>query len=217
MFSMTSTPHGLGPTRTRVLALLQAATEPRSVIDVADELGLHKNSARFHLDALVESGFAEREVSATGTQGRPPLVFTATSEAPTIGNLHLTELVQVLISSFVEPTAEAFPLAERAGRTWGGSVASQEESPDPDLDGLAIHLGERGFGTVNEDGCLSFTRCPFRATVTSRQLPLVCAMHKGFLDGYLAESGSDLVTAELEVGPELCRATFTDADTARTS
>nr|WP_175558311.1 helix-turn-helix domain-containing protein [Tessaracoccus bendigoensis] len=207
---MTSTPHGLGPTRTRVLAFLQAATEPRSVIDVAEELGLHKNSARFHLDALVESGFARREVGATGSQGRPPLVFTATSEAPTIGNLHLTELVQVLISSFVEPARDAFPLSEQAGRSWGSAVASQEEEPDPDLGGLAVHLGERGFGTTHEDGELSFTRCPFRTMVTPEQLPLVCAMHKGFLDGYLAQSGSDLVTDDLEVGPVVCRATFTE-------
>ncbi|NHB84211.1 helix-turn-helix domain-containing protein [Tessaracoccus sp. HDW20] len=114
-----STPHGLGPTRARVLAYLQAATEPRSVIDVANELDLHKNSARFHLDALVEAGFAERAINATGSQGRPPLVFTATSSAPTIGNLHLTELVQVLISSFIQPTADSISIARQAGHNWG--------------------------------------------------------------------------------------------------
>lgn len=205
---MTNTPHGLGPTRARVLGLLQAATEPTSVVEVADELGLHKNSARFHLDALVDAGYAERAVNATGTQGRPPLVFSATSEAPSISNLHLTELVQVLISSFVEPTDDARARAEGAGRTWGASVAAQEQPSGEALSELAVHLGERGFGTTQDAASVTFTRCPFRSTIEPEQLPLVCSMHRGFLDGYLDAFGSNLVTDELQIGPKLCHATF---------
>lgn len=208
MPTKSNTTHGLGPTRTRVLALLQAATEPVSVITVAEELGLHKNSARFHLDALVDAGFAERAVSATGTQGRPPLVFTATSEAPTLGNLHLTELLEVLISSFIEPTEDARTLAELAGRRWGTSVASQEQPSGAALAELSVHLGERGFGTAHDDDTVTFTRCPFRSTISPSQLPLVCAMHRGFLDGYLETSKADLITDQLQVGPKVCHATF---------
>lgn len=208
MTDMISTPHGLGPTRARVLAFLQSASDPVSVIDVANELGLHKNSARFHLDALVEAGYVERAVNATGSQGRPPLVFTATSEAPSISNLHLTELVQVLISSFVQPTPAAFDLAEKAGRTWGAGVAAQEDQSGVALNDLATHLGERGFGTILDDETVTFTRCPFRATIAPEQLPLVCAMHRGFLDGFLEESGTDLETGELTIGPRICTATF---------
>ena len=209
-----STPHGLGPTRARVLAYLQAATEPRSVIDVAAELALHKNSARFHLDALVESGYAERAVNATGSQGRPPLVFTATSAAPTIGNLHLTELLQVLISSFIQPIDDSGKSAERAGHTWGATVAGQEEQKIQGLGTLAVHLGERGFGTSHECDSITFTRCPFRSAVPDDQLPLVCAIHKGFLDGYLDASGSDVITQNLTIGPRDCRATFSARPTA---
>lgn len=212
MADMMSTPHGLGPTRARVLALLQSASEPVSVIDVATELGLHKNSARFHLDALVDAGFVERAVNATGTQGRPPLVFAATSEAPSISNLHLTELVQVLISSFVQPSKDSSAVAEEAGRSWGKGVAQQEENPGLALDELATHLGERGFGTVVEGETLAFTRCPFRSTIAPEQLPLVCAMHRGFLDGFLQESGTPLATDELVIGPRICHATFQPID-----
>lgn len=211
MTSMTTTPHSLGPTRTRVLANLQSATEPRSVVDIAEELGLHRNSARFHLDALVEAGFAERAVNATGTQGRPPLVFTATSEAPTIGNLHLTELTQVLVATFIQPTENAVALARQAGQTWGSSVAGQEDQPDAELAGLAAHLSERGFGTRLDDSTITFTRCPFRATIAPEQLPLVCAIHRGFLDGYLEASGSRAETVDLAVGPTVCHAHFREA------
>lgn len=210
MTTMTTTPHGLGPTRTRVLANLQSATEPRSVVDIAEELGLHRNSARFHLDALVGAGFAERAVNATGTLGRPPLVFTATSEAPTIGNLHLTELIQVLVSTFIQPGDNA--LALQAGLTWGSSVAEQEDQPDTDLTGLAVHLSERGFGTRLEDSGITFTRCPFRSTIAPEQLPLVCAIHRGFLDGYLEGKGPGTKTIDLVAGPTVCHATFTEPD-----
>lgn len=141
---MTNTPHGLGPTRARVLGLLQAATEPTSVVEVADELGLHKNSARFHLDALVDAGYAERAVNATGTQGRPPLVFSATSEAPSISNLHLTELVQVLISSFIEPTDDARARAE--GQAAPGVPRSRPRNspaarPSPSSPSISVSAG----------------------------------------------------------------------------
>ncbi|WP_231979252.1 helix-turn-helix domain-containing protein [Tessaracoccus coleopterorum] len=80
---------------------------------------------------------------------------------------------------------------------------------DQDLGTLAMHLGERGFGTSHEDSSITFTRCPFRGAVTDEQLPLVCAIHKGFLDGYLDATGSELTTESLEVGPRRCLATFT--------
>lgn len=55
---------------------------------------------------------------------------------------------------------------------------------------------------------MTFTRCPFRSTIEPEQLPLVCSMHRGFLDGYLDAFGSNLVTDELQIGPKLCHATF---------
>ena len=40
-------------------------------------------------------------------------------------------------------------------------------------------------------------------------MPLVCAIHQGFLDGYLEASGAELEAGELQVGPEVCTATVT--------
>ena len=62
----------LGRSRGRVLDLLRAAGS-LGVQEVADQTGLHPNTARFHLDALVKGGQASREPQARPTPGRPSM------------------------------------------------------------------------------------------------------------------------------------------------
>jgi len=50
----------LGQSRARILDLLRAEDAPLGVREVADRTGLHQNTARFHLEALVEAGLAVR-------------------------------------------------------------------------------------------------------------------------------------------------------------
>lgn len=176
-----------------------------SVVDVADQLGMHKNSARFHLDALVDAGYAERWAQPTGHQGRPPLLFSATDASPTLTNIHLLELTDVLFASFVAPAPDAAQRAAEAGRAWGASVArSDPDDGAASVDDLVGHLGQRGFTTVRDESSLTFTRCPFRTTVRPDILPLLCTMHKGFLDGYLEAGGTGVGAGPIDVGPLRC-------------
>ena len=55
-------PAPFGESRSRVLAALLDAGRPLDVTEVARLVGLHVNTARFHLDGLVEAGAADREV-----------------------------------------------------------------------------------------------------------------------------------------------------------
>ncbi|POX40934.1 helix-turn-helix domain-containing protein [Streptomyces sp. Ru72] len=48
------------PRRRQVLQALRAAGRPLGVTEVAERLGIHADTARFHLDALVEGGEATR-------------------------------------------------------------------------------------------------------------------------------------------------------------
>ncbi len=201
MARMSSEQHGLGPTRARVLALLQSATSPMSVADVADELGLHRNSARFHLEGLRDAGYVESKAAASGHLGRPPLVFAATSDSPNVTNSHLMELAQILIRSFVSPLPDATRLAEEAGRSWGRDAAHDESDV---VDGLVAQLAERGFGTIVGDDALTFTRCPFRGEISQSELPVVCAIHQGFVEGYLEPAEDSPAPGRIEVGPRLC-------------
>jgi predicted ArsR family transcriptional regulator len=205
----TTQQHGLGPTRARVLSLLQGATAPLSVNDLATELGLHRNSARFHLDALVSAGYAERAVVASGAQGRPPLLYAATQASPTLGSTHLLELADVLLAHVSATSPDPVAATRTAGCAWGAQVAD-DGLPACDLvPELTRHLAERGFGTELDGDTLTFRRCPFRGAVGGSRMPLVCAIHQGFLDGYLEASGAELEAGELQVGPEVCTATVT--------
>src|SRR6516225_6586034 len=66
----------LGRSRARVLELLREAAAPLGVQEVAEHCGLHPNTARFHLDALVAAGLVIRDRGSrpnpgSGRPGRP--------------------------------------------------------------------------------------------------------------------------------------------------
>ena len=42
--------------RRQVLRILRASSAPMSIVAIADELGVHPNTVRFHLDSLVGTG-----------------------------------------------------------------------------------------------------------------------------------------------------------------
>ncbi len=196
--------HGLGPTRARVLTLLQRAVEPVSVGEAAQMLDVHRNSARFHLDALVEAGHAERAVTESRAQGRPPLVYSATSAAPTMDNVHLLELIDVLLAGVLARTPDAEAVGEQAGRRWGAGLAEPGTPAGQVVGELVGHLAERGFGVERDGDDLRFTRCPFRGAVAPERMPLVCAIHQGLLDGYLEVSAGGLRSSRLANGPQVC-------------
>ena len=78
-------PARFGVSRSRVLAALQDAGGPLDVTEVAKLVGLHVNTARFHLDGLVEVGAADREVERREQPGRPRLLYRARPNAARAG------------------------------------------------------------------------------------------------------------------------------------
>ena len=205
---MTTIAHGLGPTRARVLALLQTSATPLTISEIAERLGLHQNSSRFHLEALVSTGYASRIQAETGAPGRPPMRYHATSESPELHHTHLLELTQTLLGQLSQLTPAPVASATEAGRSWGRQITPHATSspgdPESVITDLIGHLGERGFTTTREEQDLCFPRCPFRSAVQPDLLPLVCAVHQGFLEGYLEDTG--VCCGRLCVGPQMCRA-----------
>lgn len=67
---------GAGQQRARVLKVLQEAAAPVGAREVADSLGLHITTVRFHLKTLEEQGHIVRR-RGTGEQkaGRPSLSY----------------------------------------------------------------------------------------------------------------------------------------------
>jgi predicted ArsR family transcriptional regulator len=75
-----------GHSRARVLDLLRATGSPLGVDEVADRTGLHPNTARFHLDGLVEAALATRERQVRATPGRPGVAYRAAGGGGLTGN-----------------------------------------------------------------------------------------------------------------------------------
>lgn len=198
--------HGLGPTRARVLKLLLDRAVPMSSLDVAAALEMHANGVRFHLDALVRAGFAERSSEHTGTQGRPKVLYAATREAPDVTSDHLRELLRVFVDHFVVALPDPLVQAERAGRTWGrsaGTVADEDA-----VASLTEHASQLGFAASNpRPDRLCFQRCPYPVK-SGEELDPICAVHLGMMRGYLEAAGSDHTVADLQRGDQECVATL---------
>ena len=72
----------LGRSRADVLDMLRAADGPLGVREVAQRMGLHPNTARFHLEALADAGLAVRETQDRDTPGRPRIGYRAVADGP---------------------------------------------------------------------------------------------------------------------------------------
>ena len=68
--------------------MLRAAGSPVGVREVADRMGLHPNTARFHLDALVDAGLAVRAPQARTAPGRPSTGYQAAAGGGVSGRRH---------------------------------------------------------------------------------------------------------------------------------
>ena len=140
---------GLGPSRARVLELLRETESPLGVQDIADRTGLHPNTARFHLDGLVEAGLATREPQARAAVGRPSMAYRAAGHGPA-GPRRYRLLAEMLTSLITGLMAEPGEAAAAAGREWGAYLT---EPPPPyqrlgaseSLARLTAILAELGF------------------------------------------------------------------------
>lgn len=205
----TLTGHGLGPTRARVLKLLLDSSEPMSSTVVAENLDMHTNGVRFHLDALVRAGFAERSSQHTGTQGRPRVLYAATKDAPDVTSDHLRELLRVFVDHFVVALPDPLEQAEVAGHAWGRSAGANSKGDA--VDSLTEHATQLGFAATRPaPNKLCFGRCPYPVQ-PGVELDPICAVHLGMMRSYLEAAGSDATVDSLERGEEVCTATLRDA------
>lgn len=211
----------LGATRGRVLGLLRATGAPMSVHEVAARTGLHRNTARFHLDGLAEAGLAERGDEDAGKPGRPRAVYHATT-GPDAGQRSYRLLAEMLTSLITESVDQPRQAAVRAGKAWGRYLVDRpapSESVDADhgLARLSRMLIDTGFAVdaVQETDApvMALRQCPFRE-IADRHQDVVCSLHLGLMQGALDEVRAPLTADRLEpfVEPSLCLAHFHQPD-----
>lgn len=199
--------------RARVLELLKGRPEPVGLAALNAATGLHENTLREHLDALVRDGYAQRHRATPAGRGRPAWLY-AVREEPTSEYAALaTALAEQLAATASDPPAAGVDAGER----WGRRVArGRTTTPDTgrtrtDARTEVLHiLEEYDFSPREADGDdVDLTTCPL-LEAARRHPDVVCAVHLGLVRGVLAERGVDPTGTSLEpfASPDSCRLTI---------
>jgi predicted ArsR family transcriptional regulator len=212
-----------GSSREAVMDALRQAGAPLTVYDLAERVGLHSNTIRFHVARLVAAGLVREAQTAPSGPGRPRLLYAVVPGEP----LHREPrgyrlLAQILASYLAASDPDATASAILAGRRWGQFLTEQ---PAPLLRLNARAASERLVGVfatlgfqpeAADDGRqILLHHCPFRE-VAEQQPEVVCSVHLGLMRGALATLGAPLEATRLEpfVTPHLCVAHLEEASAA---
>jgi predicted ArsR family transcriptional regulator len=209
--------------RRDVLRELRAAPGPVGIAELADRLGVHPNTVRFHLTSLLRAGQVERVEADPGGPGRPPQLFRPVRGMDPAGPRRYQLMAEILADQLAagpEPAARAV----EAGRTWARRLAAPTtaaagpEAGAPDavarLVGLLDDLGfapeaptadPTGPGDAGGPVRIGLRNCPFLALAEARQ-EVVCPVHLGLMRGALEAWGAPVTVARLEpfVAADLC-------------
>jgi len=217
--------HSWGASRTRVFELLRCSRTALSAHSVANEAGLHANTARFHLDRLADDGLVKRTTSKNGTgRGRPTVLYSVAASATADRDSEYKLLAEILAGSLAVHSTDAAGDASAAGAAWGAYLAepaapyrriSQAEATRQ----LVDMLEGQGFApeevTADGDEQINIRRCPF-AAVQEHHGEVVCSVHLGLMQGLLRELDAGIQVERLEphAQPDLCVAHLRDQTTS---
>lgn len=195
------------PRRTEVLDALRNAGTPLSVADVARQLGIHVNTARFHLDALTVDGEAVTTVEPPSGPGRPRTVYSPRPGMDRGGIRSYRLLAQILLSHLSSAGEGAPETATQAGRAWGSFLIGRPPpfqllSGEAAVTRLSALLDELGFDPESEPetavpALIRLRHCPFLELAEGYDR-LVCRVHLGLMQGALEELGTPVRAARLE-------------------
>lgn len=211
--TQTVAPGGSG--RARVLDALRSAGSATALGDLADTVGLHPNTVRFHLDALEADGLVRRVPSTRRTPGRPPATYELSQAGALAGPRDFVTLASALAQALGAGRGEPLDRAVEGGYAAGRRMA--EQVPDAAGGSTRESTGgstgsagvERLVGALEGHGCrprpnlggptptILFDNCPFRE-VADRHPEVVCQLHLGMVRGLVDGLRIELDAVELE-------------------
>jgi len=164
-----------------------------TVGDLAEAAGLHPNTAREHLQRLVDDGFITCQPETRETKGRPRMLYSAATGVCEPGSVRAAK-------------AEA---AERRGdlvRKLLPLVAVESTPRQHQIDALDDHLDASGFDSDHDpDGIhVHLHDCPYSEMV--KRHPEVCVVHFGLIKSLLEQTDGPLRAEQMHplAGPDTC-------------
>lgn len=208
-----------GETRARILRMVREGEEPVSVQQLASALGIHPNTARFHLDALVRQGALERDPDAARARsvGRPALRYRRPRRMSAgAGRADYRLLATVLVGHLAAGERDPAAAALEIGRANGALLLAEADPPATRRSGVERMVGalERlGFqpepaapgadeARVEE---IRLRHCPF-LDLADAHAEVTCPLHLGLLQGALDAIDSPVTATGIEpfAQPDLC-------------
>ena len=204
-------------TRYAIYEELVRAGIPRSTGEVASALNLHPNTIRPHLERMRDAGLLTVEVDSRGSVGRPQHRYAVAAEAPSLGiEPPAYPLLAGLLANVAAAEAPPADQVASVGARHGRVLAKSSPAGTGCSAGLTNAMHELGFSpaTSSEDSrstSIRFTECPYRRMAEAFP-DLVCQLHRGMVEGYLAEKGgSTLVEFATLEDRDPCRAELAGA------
>jgi len=191
---------------------------------VADEIGVHPNVARHHLDKLAAGGYLEVHTGkvAGGGAGRPSKRYSAVAGAMTEFPVRSDDLVLSLLGRALTKLSpgEAETMAEEIGAEYGRAMAAGlngdalehgHRSMRSAIQAVADALTAHGFAahaeSRNDELRIISDHCPFGDVAIDH--PVICAVDRGMVRGMLSELtdvefGDVTTESSLPAGDSFC-------------
>jgi predicted ArsR family transcriptional regulator len=152
-----------------------------SATEVADGVGIHLNTARSHLQKLVDAGVVEKANEARSGPGRPVVRYRINEDWIPPGD-ELLGLAQLMATTLRGGPSRARQRARRWGRD---AAAAGSGSARSDLRAMLSRLG---FVTAIDREELALSGCPCPLVSPDRPA-VVCALVDAAIDGALETRG----------------------------
>lgn len=184
-----------------MLQLLLDQPRPPQLAALAQASGLHANTLREHLDALIADGWVRRVRSEPQGRGRPAWRYEALEDRAHDEYAGLATALAASIAATSPAPAETARFAgEQWGRTLAGGRDADPQTPDQAREEVVAMLDDLGFEPevdTERPEQVRLTRCPL-LDAAHRYPGVVCEVHRGIVSGALASwdadpTGTDLV------------------------
>lgn len=178
------------PTRARLFGLLTELRRPAGTDELAQQLGLHPNGVRTHLERLEAAGLVMRaRERVANARGRPRDTWSISPDAEPGGAAPTAyaDLGRWLVRA-ISFSALRVRDVEAAGRRIGRELAPSAgaESPEEQIHGVLVAMGFKPRRRLDAGSTLTYCleNCPYRVAVRERQA-VVCGLHRGMTRGLL--------------------------------
>ena len=195
------------PLRRRLYHFVARQDHAVSRDEAADDAGVSRSAAAFHLDRLVEDGLLEAEFRRLGGRqgpgaGRPTKLYRrATADvAVSLPSRRYELAADLLAGAVTEATESGAPIdatVRDVARRRGARLAEAVPAGDDPIRAAVDVLADAGYEPRIAAGGVVLANCPFHA-LTDRHAVLVCGMNLALLDGFVGALPGANLEARLE-------------------